>query len=240
MSGYNDTIDRNYTQSQSVMEKWADSVKSWFWGGAFSSGASNGLYQDFYNMGRMINQGFVNGINDFSHLARNAMQKWGSQLVTEAKAELDIHSPSREAYSIAEYFIQGFNNGVSDMTGSSVSMAQKWLSGVTDVFDGVQLDLPMGLSIPNASSYLPRMALGTVVPRQAGIYSQQSRKDDRDNSADNISLLREIKNMLARLQNDSAGDITVTAVLDGRVVYENVVKRNRLTKKQTGKNPLLV
>ena len=64
---------------------------------------SNGLYQDFYNMGRMINQGFVNGINDFSHLARNAMQKWGSQLVTEAKAELDIHSPSREAYSIAEY-----------------------------------------------------------------------------------------------------------------------------------------
>lgn len=240
MSGYNDTIDRNYTQSQSVMEKWADSVKSWFWGGAFSSGASNGLYQDFYNMGRMINQGFVNGINDFSHLARNAMQKWGSQLVTEAKAELDIHSPSREAYSIAEYFIQGFNNGVSDMTGSSVSMAQKWLSGVTDVFDGVQLDLPVGLSIPNASSYLPRMALGTVVPRQAGIYSQQSRKDDRDNSADNISLLREIKNMLARLQNDSGGDITVTAVLDGRVVYENVVKRNRLTKKQTGKNPLLV
>ena len=126
------------------------------------------------------------------------------------------------------------------MTGSSVSMAQKWLSGVTDVFDGVQLDLPVGLSIPNASSYLPRMSLGTVVPRQAGIYSQQSRKDDRDNSADNISLLREIKNMLARLQNDSGGDITVTAVLDGRVVYENVVKRNRLTKKQTGKNPLLV
>ena len=240
MSGYNDTIDRNYTQSQSVMGKWADSIKTWFWGTAFSNGATNGLYQEFYNMARMINQGFANGINDFSHLAQNAVQKWGAKIVSDAKAELDIHSPSREAYSIAEYFIQGFNNGLADMVGSSVSTARKWLSGVTDVFDGVKLDLPVSVSIPNASSYLPRMALGTVVPSQAGIYSQQSRKSEKEDHTDSISLLREIKNLLSRLQNDQGGDVTVTAVLDGKVVYENVVKRNQLKKKQTGKNPLLV
>ena len=191
-------------------------------------------------MARMINQGFANGINDFSHLAQNAVQKWGAKIVSDAKAELDIHSPSREAYSIAEYFIQGFNNGLADMAGSSVSTARKWLSGVTDVFDGVKLDLPVSVSIPNASSYLPRMALGTVVPSQAGIYSQQSRKSEKEDHTDSISLLREIKNLLSRLQNDQGGDVTVTAVLDGKVVYENVVKRNQLKKKQTGKNPLLV
>ena len=36
------------------------------------------------------------------------------------------------------------------------------------------------------------------------------------------------------------GDITLTVNLDGQVVYEDVVKRNRAMRRRTGKNLLLV
>lgn len=237
MSGYNDTIDRKYTQSRSVMEKWADSIKVWFWGASFNSGATNGLYQEFYNMGRMINQGFASGINDFSHLAQNAVQKWGAKIVSDAKAELDIHSPSREAYSIAEYFIKGFNEGVADMTGNSVSTAQKWLSGITDIFDGVKLDLPVSLSIPNAASYLPRMAMGTVVPRKAGIFSQCDQRNNEDKAFFTADIKKAFLEALKEAAFSKGNDeITLNVNLDGRQIYKTVVDLNRANTKMTGRN----
>lgn len=179
ISGYNDTIRESYMKSQKVMEKWGESVKQWFWGNT-NLDRNGGLYQSFYNMGKQINEGFANGTTDFSVLSQKAIKKWGKEIVRSAKAELDIHSPSKKAYSIAEYFVNGFNNGVSAMTKSSVSAAEKWLNGVTGVFDGVSLGLPVGINIPNAASYIPRLATGTVVPPRAGEFAAILGDNNRD------------------------------------------------------------
>lgn len=294
MSGYNNTINQNYTKSQSIMEKWAESirgwftgngeskgvneaawkkfadlivkaftsgvqsgsssarsplemwakgVKDWFWGASYTgSGSTNGLYQEFYNMAKLVNQGFAEGIGAFSHLAKGAMQRWGNEIISSAKDELDIHSPSREAFSIAEYFAEGFNNGLISMAASSRNAAEKWLDNVTGVFDGVTLSLPVGLSIPNAASYLPRMASGTVVPPRAGIYEPVRRKDG-DPDGHEGRLMSKLQELIDRLDPQGGGsdnDINLTVNLDGKVIYNEVVKRTWAERDRTGKNPLLV
>ena len=45
---------------------------------------------------------------------------------------------------------------------------------------------------------------------------------------------------MAEMGGGEGGDIHLTVNLDGKTVYDDIVKQNRLVKKQTGKNPLLV
>ena len=218
MSGFNNTVRKNYTQSQTVMETWAENVRKWFvgvdenqgvnelswtkfadliiqafkakiegshsetqgpvetwarnvrewfWGDSDPQG-TGGMYAAFYDMAKRINEGFANGISDFAYMAKDAIRKWAAEAMEEAEEEFDINSPSREFYNIAEYVVRGFNNGIADMARSSRSIVQDWLDGVMDVFDGVQIRLPIGIDIPNAAAYLPKMARGSIVPPRAG------------------------------------------------------------------------
>lgn len=160
-------IEQGYNDSQPSMQAWAKHIVEWFWGDSSVSG-SGGLYQSFYNMAKRVNEGFEKGISDFAHLAKEAIRRWARETLAEAEDELDIHSPSREFYSIAEYVVKGFNAGIADMAKTSISEAQKWLSGVTDVFEGVDIGIPIGLDIPNASSYIPNVAKGKVTPTGTG------------------------------------------------------------------------
>ena len=82
----------------------------------------------------------------------------------------------------------------------------------------------------------------TVVPRQAGEFA--AILGDNNREAEVVSPLSTIKQALLEALKEAGaglgGDIQLMINLDGKVVYENVVKRNRLARKQTGKNPLLV
>lgn len=98
----------------------------------------------------------------------HVVKKWAREAVEEAEKVFKIHSPSREFRSIAEYVVKGFNAGIADTAKTSISEAQKWLSGVIDVFDGVDIGVPIGLDIPNASSYIPNVAKGKITPTGAG------------------------------------------------------------------------
>ena len=115
-----------------------------------------------------MNEGFAKGISDFAHLAKSAIKKWAREAVEAAENVLKIHSPSREFHTIAEYVVKGFNEGIADTAKTSVSEAEKWLSSVTDVFGGVDIGVPVGLNIPNASSYIPNVAKGKITPTGAG------------------------------------------------------------------------
>lgn len=287
MSGYNNTVSQNYTKSQSIMETWAENIRSWFVGtgetkgvneaawkkfadniikaftdgvssgtgstkspmetwaknvkdwfwGASYSGGTNGLYQEFYNMAKLVNQGFAAGIGAFSNLAQNAMQKWGREVIASAKSELDIHSPSRVAYSIAEYFVRGFNNGLAAMAESSRSTAEKWLTGVTDVFDGVEIGLPVGLKLPNAAAYLPRMASGTIVPPRAGEY-EGSRRFGGGNDKSSEAILSKLQNLIDAIKPTGGSGGEVHVYLEGEAggLFRVVRQENEVYKKLSGES----
>lgn len=265
MSGFNNTVRKNYTQSQTVMETWAENVRKWFvgvdenqgvnelswtkfadliiqafktkiegshsetqgpvetwarnvrewfWGDSDPQG-TGGMYAAFYDMAKRINEGFANGISDFAYMAKDAIRKWAAEAMEEAEEEFDINSPSKEFYNIAEYVVRGFNNGIADMARSSRSIVQDWLDGVMDVFDGVQIKLPVGIDIPNAAAYLPKMARGSIVPPRAGDMAASMRSRSYAEEELLSNLIARLDTLLSQQQGDRSQPIQIVLNLTG-------------------------
>lgn len=207
-------IEGSHSETQGPVEKWARNVREWFWGDGDPQG-TGGMYAAFYDMAKRINEGFANGISDFAYMAKDAIRKWAAEAMEEAEEEFDINSPSKEFYSIAEYVVRGFNDGIADMARSSRSIVQDWLDGVMDVFDGVQIQLPVGIDIPNAVSYLPKMASGSIVPPRAGDMSASMRDKSYEEEEVLSSLIAKLDALLSRMQRDGSQPIQIVLNLTG-------------------------
>ena len=234
-------IDDSHTETRLPMETWAKNVKEWFWGDSDLEG-TGGMYAAFKEMAKRINEGFADGITEFSHLAMNAIRKWASDAMKEAREEFDINSPSKEFYSIAEYVVRGFNNGISAMAASSRSAVQKWLDGVMDVFDGVEVHLPIGINIPNAASYLPRMASGTVVPPRAGEMSASSMRNTAGYGQEEMLgyLVAKMDEMISRLQAEGNRPIQIVLKVTGSLAAMVRLLKPELDKEAARKGVSLV
>lgn len=233
-------IDDSHTETRSPMETWAKNVKEWFWGDSDIQG-TGGMYAAFKEMAKRINEGFADGITEFSHLAMNAIRKWASDAMKEAREEFDINSPSKEFYGIAEYVVRGFNDGISAMAASSRSTVQKWLDGVMDVFDGVEIQLPIGINIPNVVSYLPRMASGTVVPPKAGIMSTSMRGMAGYGQEETLGyLVAKMDEMISRLASEGSRPIQIVLNLTGNLAALARVLKPELDKEAARKGVSLV
>lgn len=233
-------IDDSHTETQSPMEAWARNVREWFWGDSDLEG-TGGMYAAFYDMAKRINEGFANGISDFAYMAKAAIKKWAREAMEEAEEEFDINSPSREFYGIAEYVVRGFNDGISAMASSSRSTVQKWLDGVLDVFDGVEVQLPIGINIPNAASYLPRMARGTVVPPRAGEMSTGMRNTAGYGQEETLGyLVARMDEMISRLQAEGNRPIQIVLNLTGNLAALARVLKPELDKEAARKGVSLV
>lgn len=291
MRGFNNTVNKNYTQSQSVMETWAENVRKWFvgvdeaqgvnelswtkfadliiqafkvkiegshaetqapvetwarnvcewfWGDSDTQG-TGGMYAAFYNMAKRINEGFANGISDFAYMAKDAIKRWAREAMEEAEEEFDINSPSKEFYGIAEYVVRGFNDGISAMAASSRNTVQKWLDGVLDVFEGVEVQLPIGINIPNAVSYLPRMASGTVVPPRAGEMSTSMRNTAGYGQEETLGyLVAKMDEMISRLAAEGSRPIQIVLNLTGNLAALARVLKPELDKEAARKGVSLV
>ncbi len=207
-------IEGSHSETQGPVEKWARNVREWFWGDGDPQG-TGGMYAAFYDMAKRINEGFANGISDFAYMAKDAIRKWAAEAMEEAEEEFDINSPSKEFYSIAEYVVRGFNDGIADMARSSRSIVQDWLDGVMDVFDGVQIQLPVGIDIPNAVSHLPKMASGSIVPPRAGDMSASMRDKSYEEEEVLSSLIAKLDALLSRMQRDGSQPIQIVLNLTG-------------------------
>ena len=214
-------IENAYTETRSGMETWARNAREWFWGDS-NPGGTGGMYAAFYDMGKRINEGFAKGISDFAHLAKAAIRKWAQEAMDEAREEFDINSPSKKFRTIAEYVVQGFNAGILDMIDTSLDAAGKWLSSVTDAFDGMDIRVPVGLDLPNAASYLPRTAFGSVVPPRAGEYSGSNAQAESGSS-----LMATMKQALVEALSESGlaggeakADLIIDDIKFGQLVYK--------------------
>lgn len=233
-------IEGSHTETQAPMETWAKNVREWFWGDSDTQG-TGGMYAAFYNMAKRINEGFANGISDFAYMAKAAIRKWAREAMEAAEEEFDINSPSKEFYGIAEYVVRGFNDGISAMAATSRNTVQKWLDGVLDIFDGVEVQLPIGINIPNAASYLPRMASGTVVPPRAGEMSTSMRSMAGYGQEEALGhLIRKMDEMISRLQSEGNRPIQIVLNLTGNLAALARVLKPELDKEAARKGVSLV
>ena len=158
----------------------------------------------------------------------------------EAEEEFDINSPSKEFHTIAEYVVRGFNEGILDMARSSRAVMQSWLDGVMGVVDGAGINLPVGISLPNASSYLPRVSLGAVVPPGAGEMAVSMRTRDHEEEAALRMLLERIEEMIGQLRSDQDRPITIMMQLTGNMAALARVLKPQLDKEAARKGVNLV
>lgn len=238
VNAFKEKIQSGFTDSRAPMESWSTNLRTWFWGDSNYTG-TGGLYNVFYMMAKRINEGFANGISDFSNLTKAVMTKWAQGAIQEAKEGLDIHSPSRESYSIAEYFIQGFNNGISDMAKSSAGAVKSWLDGVKNVLDGADLQLSTGINIPNAASYLPKMAQGVIVPPRAGEHQTLKNSAEGNSFLEGLSeLIKQLKPAGGQGSSSDEGNINLTLNI-GDDIYKTIVRKNQQVIGSTGVNPLM-
>lgn len=225
--------------SKTPMESWAAHSKEWFWGDSNQAG-TGGMYADFYNMAKRINEGFANGISDFAYLAKSAIQRWAEEIMEKAEEEFDIHSPSREFRTIAEYVVEGFNNGISDMIGSSQNAAERWLDGVFDIFDNAEISIPVGLDLPNADSYIPQIATGSVIPyRLEGAFASAGSTEDSQ-AETMVYLIQRLDELIAQLKADGNQPIEVVMNLTGNLASLARILKPELDKEAKRKGVSLV
>lgn len=139
---FNEGIETEHISGMSNIQKWAKHVKMWFWGTENLNG-TDGLYEDFYNIAKRINEGFAKGIDDFAHLAKSAIKKWASEAMEAAEEEFDINSPSKRFYRMGTYDIEGFVNAVKEMAPVSLTQIGDWASGISSTFaNGLEFAVP--------------------------------------------------------------------------------------------------
>lgn len=148
-----------------------------------------------------------------------------------------------KAWSNVGDIFKGVFNGI-------VQIAENAINYIIDSLNKLSFDVPDWVPLAGGKHFgftldhvrLPRLASGTVVPPRAGEFA--AILGDNNREAEIVSpvgaMKQAFKEAMAEMSGGEGGDIHLTVNLDGKVVYDDVVKHNRLVKRQTGKNPLIV
>lgn len=148
-----------------------------------------------------------------------------------------------KAWSNVGDIFKGVFNGI-------VQIAENAINYIIDSLNKLSFDVPDWVPLAGGKHFgftldhvrLPRLASGTVVPPRAGEFAAILGDNNRETEiVSPVSAMKQaFKEAMAEMSGGESGDIHLTVNLDGKVVYDDVVKHNRLVKRQTGKNPLLV
>lgn len=154
-------------------------------------------------------------------------------------------------------FLEGWKKGwdlvkesFKDRFNGIIGLLESALNFIVDGINKLSFDVPEWVPEAGGSKFgfdiqpfhLPRLASGTVVPPRAGEFAAILGDNNREAEVVSpISAMKQaFKEAVAEMGEVGGGDITLTVNLDGQVVYEDVVKRNRAMRRRTGKNLLLV
>lgn len=153
-----------------------------------------------------------------------------------------LANKAKEIFSGISETVKNVWEGIKNF-GSNVKTS---VSGIVSSVSGGSGNRTMSLRtayVPSSEPVaLPRLASGTVVPPRAGEFAAILGDNRRETEV--VSPLSTMKQAVLEAMEQSGGigggDINLTVNLDGRVIYQDLIKRNRAEKKRTGTNPLLV
>ena len=108
-------------------------------------------YDDFYNTGAFLLEGFANGISDSSYLAEQSAASAAKAAKEAIDTALGIESPSKELYKSGEYTIEGYTNalddGQGDISKAGSAMGNRLLSVFNDYILRIQQMIEDGIEI---------------------------------------------------------------------------------------------
>ena len=93
---------------------------------------------------------------------------------------------------------------------------------------------------PISTPSIPKLATGTVVPANYGEFMAILGDNKRDTEVVSpLSTMKQaMKEAMKEMGGNNNGNITIQCILDGRVIYEDMVKQNNKNTRLTGKNAL--
>lgn len=200
-------------------------------------------------LGVYLIEGLMEGIKNFLPNLLNTLSK----MIGEMKQKL-----SEIITYVSGAFKNGWEkawNGVKDafkgVFNGIISILESALNYIVDGINELSFDVPDWVPKVGGTTFgfdiqpfhLPRLASGTVVPPRAGEFAAILGDNNRETEV--VSPLSTMKQAFLEAMREGGmdfggGAIYLTVNLDGKAVYDTVVKRNQMTKKQTGKNPLMV
>lgn len=229
-------------------EAW-DSVVEWWHDVAFEdgkftiTGLLNGILDALKNIGNWIEE----------HIFK--------PFIDGFKSVFGINSPSKVMSEMGEFLMEGLLGGITGLIPSIVDKFGELKDKVVEKLQGIADKIKEVLFgyddlekagktksikgsfasnvisvIPRSSEvYLPRLASGTVVPPRAGEFAAILGDNKRETEVVSpISTMKQaLKEALSDFGGIGGGDIHLTVNLEGKAIYDTVVKRNRMEKKKT-------
>lgn len=193
----------------------------------------------------LFSVGIATGINSGAFSAAwNAIKSFGSQIAHGA-ADLwnKITSGASRMWDSIKNSGRGRLNGI-------ISLVERCINTVVNKANRISWNIPdwvpgiggkkFGFNLPTVS--IPRLATGTVVPRNYGEYTAILGDNKREPEV--VSPLSTMKQAVREVMNELGGDnsrpisISIYTTLDGKVVGQSVIEYHNGVVRRTGKTPL--
>lgn len=91
-------------------------------------------YWDYYNMGKNIGQGLIDGMNNKSWSVSETARRIGRDIAKKFKEEMDIRSPSHIMEKLAEFVPLGVAKGIDNKSREVFKSIENLHNGMTDSF----------------------------------------------------------------------------------------------------------
>ena len=164
------------------------------------------IMRDIKQAGKDMAEGFAKGVESGNYLAKNAGSALGEAALNAAKAALDEHSPSKEAYKVGSFFGEGLVLGIDDYASKTYdagyAVAEQAKSGLSRAISKVSALIDSGMDTqPTIRPVLDLSDVENGVGAISGMFSNGP-------SVGVMANLRSISSgMDARIQNGSNNDV---------------------------------
>lgn len=125
INGFKNKISTTYTTARSVMTTFATSVVDWF-----KKPDGESIVDKFFNIGKNIIQGFIDGVNSLWDAAMNKIKSFGESIISKGKEGTQEHSPSKAFREIGAFVIEGFDLGLESVIPQSYAIMDDWLKNI--------------------------------------------------------------------------------------------------------------
>lgn len=198
-------------------------------------------------LGGYLIEGLIDGIKNFLPNLLNTLTEMSGEMKQKLSEILTYISGAfkdgwKRAWDGVKDVFKGVFNGI-------LSILESALNFIVNGINKLSFDIPDWIPEIGGAKFgfdiqpfhLPRLASGTVVPPRAGEFA--AILGDNNREAEVVSPISAMKQAFKEAISEMGtgnGDIHLTVNLDGKVIFNDIIKRNQMAKRQTGKNPLLV
>lgn len=172
IGSFKSSISQNKSDSESAVKGWGTSVIGWF-----NRPDKNTLKTEFKNIGKNVISGFTEGLGDYTlrSLAEQSIRNFAKSIISTAKSELQVHSPSRTFKDIGQFVVEGFNIGLTSKMSNTYSIMDEWIERVSSYEPELSLETS-GFNSLRGGSYTNRV-LAEHIYEQSSSYNGNHSSD---------------------------------------------------------------